>query len=193
MKLFFPTIKRIMEDSIKSRVSAIPKDRRLISMFLDHAIMIGIIVPLMIILALIGTEYPNMMSNEMGIFIFYSFVFLYLNKDFVGGKSLAKRIMGFQVIDRKTGENASELQCFVRNLTICVAWPIEVIICLIYPQRRIGDFLANTQIVKNEKLGAKSIFKDLKRLKLRWTYILIVLMAFVYFYLLDQTMSEDSF
>ena len=49
------------------------------------------------------------------------------------------------VVDIKTGKVASALKCFVRNLTIAI-WPIEAIVVLISPSRRIGDYLAGTRV-----------------------------------------------
>lgn len=70
---------------------------------------------------------------------------LYFNKDMIQGKSIAKRALKQEVVNVKTGEVASTLKCFVRNLTIAV-WPIEVIAVLINPSRRIGDFIAGTRV-----------------------------------------------
>ena len=113
---------------------------------------------------------------------FFLIVFVYLNKDFFKGKSPAKRILGYRVINRKTEKPATELQCFVRNLTICVVWPLEVVIGFINPERRIGDFIANTKIVESEKEKLKSIWTDLKSTTLKINYIGILIICGIYLY-----------
>ena len=80
---------------------------------------------------------------------FYAGLFgfaLYFCKDVVNGRSLAKRILKLQVAKNGSGEVASPMQCFIRNL-LCVIWPVEVIMVLVNPQRRLGDLLAGTQVV----------------------------------------------
>lgn len=121
-------------------------------------------------------------NDGMGFFVFFLLVFVYLNKDFFKGKSPAKRILGFQVINRKTEKPATELQCFVRNLTICVAWPLEVVVGFINPDRRIGDFIANTKVVESEKEKLKSIWTDLKSTTLKLNFIGILIIGGLYFY-----------
>lgn len=71
---------------------------------------------------------------------------LYFCKDIVNGRSLAKRLLKLQVVDNTTGEAASPMQCFVRNL-FCIIWPVEVIIALSNTSRRLGDLVAGTKVV----------------------------------------------
>ena len=71
---------------------------------------------------------------------------VYFCKDSINGRSPAKRILKLQVVDNSTGTVASPIKCFIRNI-FCVLWPIEVIVALINPNRRIGDFVAGTKVV----------------------------------------------
>jgi uncharacterized RDD family membrane protein YckC len=73
-------------------------------------------------------------------------VALYFCKDIINGRSIAKRILGLQVVDNKTGDVATPLQCFVRNL-FCIIWIIEVIVALTNTSKRIGDRIAGTKLV----------------------------------------------
>lgn len=75
---------------------------------------------------------------------------LYFCKDSISGRSLAKRILKLHVVDNLTGKAASPFQCFIRNV-FCVLWPIEVIVSLINPERRIGDWVARTKLVPFDK------------------------------------------
>lgn len=71
---------------------------------------------------------------------------VYLCKDSINGRSPAKRIFKLQVVDNKTRQAASPVKCLVRNI-FCALWPIEVVVTLINPGRRIGDFVAGTKVV----------------------------------------------
>ena len=70
---------------------------------------------------------------------------LYLWKDSIGGRSLAKRITKLQLIDNVTGLPASPLQSVIRNITIIV-WPVEALLAMLNPERRLGDRLAGTRL-----------------------------------------------
>tara|TARA_R110002051_G_C8699977_1_gene494252 strand:- start:989 stop:1567 length:579 start_codon:yes stop_codon:yes gene_type:complete len=159
-----------------------PRIHRIFSMFLDHCIMCFIIIPLGFLIFGFAMLLENYLNKEIAIVLIFIPFFVYINKDFLNGKSPAKRILGFQVIDLKTNNPANELQCFIRNLTIFFAWPLEVIIGLINPKRRIGDFLANTKVITAEKEKFKSIWTDLKNTKLKINFIGILIISGIYFY-----------
>ena len=167
---------------IKKTVDGNYRLRRISSMLLDHFLMCILIIPPAIILTIISENIGMKMNDGMGFFVFFLIVFVYLNKDFFNGKSPAKRILGYRVINRKTEKPATELQCFVRNLTICVAWPLEVVVGFINPERRIGDFIANTKVVESEKEKLKSIWTDLKTTTLKLNFIGILIIGGIYFY-----------
>lgn len=71
---------------------------------------------------------------------------LYFCKDCINGRSIAKRALKLQVVDNKSGNVASTIKCFVRNI-FCILWPIEVIVTLANPSRRIGDMVAGTRVI----------------------------------------------
>lgn len=71
---------------------------------------------------------------------------LYFCKDVFQGRSPGKRITKLQIVDFKTSEAANPLRTVVRNL-FCIIWPLEVIITLINPGRRLGDLVAGTKVV----------------------------------------------
>lgn len=71
---------------------------------------------------------------------------LYFCKDCINGRSIAKRALKLQVVDNKSGNVASPIKCFVRNI-FCILWPIEVIVTLASPSRRIGDMVAGTRVI----------------------------------------------
>lgn len=71
---------------------------------------------------------------------------LYFCKDCINGRSIAKRALKLQVVENKSGNVAPPIKCFVRNI-FCILWPIEVIVTLASPSRRIGDMVAGTRVV----------------------------------------------
>lgn len=86
---------------------------------------------------------PDIFGNlYLGLFGFA----VYFCKDCINGRSIAKRILKLQLVDNTSGQVASPLKCFVRNI-FCVLWPIEVMVALINPSRRIGDRVAGTKLV----------------------------------------------
>lgn len=172
----------IIVGEISKVANSNPRVKRILSMFLDHCIMCLLIVPLGFLIFGLGALMKNNLNNGIGMVLVFLPFFIYLNKDFFNAKSPAKRILGFQVIDRKTNNPANEFQCFVRNLTICVAWPLEVIVGLINPERRIGDLLANTKVIVSEKQKFKSIWTDFKNKKLKINFIGILIIGGIYFY-----------
>lgn len=149
---------------------------RLGSMLMDHAIMTMIIVPLMMLFEKIDLGSP---------YVFYLLVLIYINKDFFNAKSVAKRVLGFQVIDRKSGEPASELQCLIRNMTIPIMWPLEVIISIFFRHRRVGDLLANTRVETRKKVQARTILEDMKSMKITKVTVLTLATGFAYVWLLS--------
>ena len=127
-------------------------------MILDHFIMcfgIGIIVFIIIGIGylIIGnpseSDFPEwfvIFPVTLGLIIFS----IYLNKDGIKGKSPAKRILGLIIVDNKTGEIANPIKSVVRNITL-IFWPIEVIFSIFSPERRIGDYIAGTKVILDDK------------------------------------------
>lgn len=159
---------------------------RLVSMLLDHFILCFALVPVMMILVFAT---GSTMPFDMPIWPFYVVIAIYLNKDAVGGQSIAKRILGLKVIDRKTGQPANELQCFLRNMTVPI-WIIELIPVLISPSRRIGDVVAGTRTVVSEKRPPFSLFSDLRGRRPNRSTWLMLITACIYIALLAMTMNR---
>lgn len=160
---------------------------RLGTMFLDHFIMCFIIVPPLILMSLIIKSEP-FETKPIETFAFCLMMLVYLNKDFVKGKSISKRILGLRVVDRQTGEAASDFKCFLRNMTIPI-WPIEVFVSLFSPTRRLGDLIANTKLKISEKEQTTSILQDLKKKRFTqnslWTLVAGIIYMCGILYLMD--------
>ena len=134
---------------------------RLTSMLVDHFAMTFICGIAMGVCIALGVLSMHLLNTEATmniiILILSPLAFsMYLNKDAVKGQSVAKRILKNQVIDIKTGEIASPIRCFIRNVTISI-WIIEIPFVLINPQRRLGDLIAGTRVeCLNTELKSKS-------------------------------------
>ncbi len=137
----------------------ISRGLRIASMAIDHVI-ISIIVMIITLPIMLGklsgsfeiSHYTNHNSIDYGNAIYFMIfaMAIYICKDCINGRSIAKRILGHEVIDRKTKLVADPLKCLVRNLFIII-WPVEVIMVLINPSRRLGDKVAGTEVVYFDK------------------------------------------
>ena len=127
---------------------------RMGAMMLDHMVMSFIVLMVNIPGVVLNLAQEMEVTHEFtgdGIFNHWSYIGLlgfaiYLSKDAFNGRSIAKRILKIQVVDNRTGEVASPIQCLVRNV-FCVFWLLEVIVTLASPARRIGDRVAGTRVV----------------------------------------------
>ncbi len=131
---------------------------RLAAMLLDHFIMTFVLVILAFILFgiqilifgnLPETNFPSGLFYIPMLLVLFLFS-IYLNKDAVKGKSPAKRILGLVIVDNQTGKIANPVKAVIRNLTL-IFWPIEVIFSLFSPERRIGDYIAGTKVIVDDK------------------------------------------
>jgi uncharacterized RDD family membrane protein YckC len=74
----------------------------------------------------------------IGLAIFYC-------KDCINGQSPGKKVLKWQVINVRNRQIANPLRCLVRDLFIILI-PVEIIMLLIDPTRRLGDYVAGTQL-----------------------------------------------
>ncbi len=161
---------------------------RLASMFLDHFSMSIVLVAVMfvffMILQLLSAEsFPDslLISSRTGYTILLIPFLIYFLKDSYRGKSIGKRIMGLQVIDRGSNAPANALQCFIRNLFIPI-WPLEILVTLISPGIRLGDILADTKVIPAKKENVKNMLHDVKQTKFSVYTIWIILIGGLYCY-----------
>jgi len=87
---------------------------------------------------------------------------LMLCKDSFGGRSFGKRILGQQVVDDATGEVASPMKCFIRNITYPLN-VIELIVAYFKPEKRLGDMIAKTHVTSfdPDRPGATNDMADM--------------------------------
>lgn len=133
-------------NSIIAASLKIDSTTRLTSAIMDHVIMT-------IVVMIFGLPYIIMVflnkstPKQQGVLFDMTLIgfALYFCKDCIYGQSIAKRILKQQVVNNKTGEIANPVRCFVRNIFIII-WPIELVVILITPQRRLGDIIAGTKV-----------------------------------------------
>lgn len=163
--------------------------RRLYSMLLDHMIMTFVFMVPWIVFFTIYQSSPSDIGFK-GKLMVSGFLLLYVNKDSIHGQSIAKRIVGFRVIDSKTGRPATSLQCLIRNTFIPILWPIEVLVTILNPNRRIGDRFTNTQVEKTDKKRASSILSDLRNVKFNFRTTLINVVVLIFLLIFDLILAS---
>jgi len=87
-----------------------------------------------------------------------------INKDYFNGQSVINRFQGYQIVDAKTNQTASAIQCAIRNCTLLI-WPVEVLFAMANPERRVGDFIAGTKMIETEKSDPESILNDIQKME----------------------------
>ena len=92
----------------------------------------------------------------------YGFCIMALNKDFYNGQSIVNRHWGYKVIDIKTGEAPDRLKCLLRNLTAPIL-PFELPFVLLNQERRLGDFIAGTKLIRVEKTDPELILNEIEK------------------------------
>jgi uncharacterized RDD family membrane protein YckC len=120
---------------------------RIASMAIDHFI-VGTIcgfLSIPFLIGLINSEGETFIESPGFWYVLLGSNLLYFLKDSFGGRSIAKRILRLQVVNAETGRPASVLRCFIRNLPIII-WPLEVLVTLSNPERRLGDRMAGTRV-----------------------------------------------
>ena len=153
---------------------------RLSSMLLDHMFVTIIVIVPSLLFTILKIEF----NTDVDRIFWFASLFLYFNKDVVRGRSVAKRLQGYKVVKLGTDEIASSLQCYLRNIVIPIFWPLEVLITYFNPKRRLGDFLANTEVVSAERIPLRSILDDLStfKLTLQTVWVIVAGLIFSFFF-----------
>ena len=153
-----------------SQTVPVSRKIRLFSMLLDHAILCLVCIP------------PFFLLPTVGKGGFYALLVPYLNKDFLQGRSPAKRILGLHLY-QATDIPANELRAFLRNVTFML-WPVEVLLLALGIQKRLGDYIADTHVgVNTTATGARSWYQDLLAYRVT-PYTLYALLATALYLLL---------
>lgn len=145
----------------------------------DHVIMCMLCVPIAFVLTPIVSKWA-----------FYVMLVPYLNKDFLQGRSPAKRLLGLQ-LQEVNGAPANELRAFLRNVT-ALMWPVEVLLIVAGSQKRLGDYLAGTRVVTGASTMAttpRSWWQDLVTYQITPNTLYTVLATLIYLLLLHGFFS----
>lgn len=86
----------------------------------------------------------NVMLRQLT--ITYCSVFYLIIRDIIGSKSIGKRIMKINIINKKDTNKSNFPKRFLRNITWLLG-PVEIIVFLI-KKERIGDKIAGTRVVE---------------------------------------------
>lgn len=140
---------------------------RLIAFIIDL-----LIISMLISLLLFATQTVN--SQFLTQFLSALMLTLLLCKDCINGQSVGKRIMKIQVVDETTNKNISVVGCIVRNFFVFF-WIVEFFVLLISKNKRIGDYVTKTKIVKND---------NTENIRIDKSTVIIVLICFCVIFLL---------
>ena len=128
----------------------------LIRRFFSFDIMFGVAMALMFYGPGSNPEYliyPSIrMLTSAGFLLGFIWLPLYcLLKDCLfGRRSLGKLICGLTIQNSETGEKASFGSLILRNITYVIV-QIECIVVLVNKGKRLGDYIAKTQVVRKTK------------------------------------------
>ncbi|NVK39001.1 MAG: RDD family protein [Gammaproteobacteria bacterium] len=80
--------------------------------------------------------------------------FIFMCKDAYQGMSPGKRLLGIRVLNKNL-EPVTPWQTLVRNLTLPF-WPLDFLAMILSSKkRRLGDYLANTQVVRDTQINSE--------------------------------------
>ena len=84
-------------------------------------------------------------SDDLLLFLF---IVIFTLKD-ISGNSIGKRLLGFAIFSTVTNEKPTIIQLILRNIFFFLLIPFEAFIILFRPdQRRLGDLIAKTKVIK---------------------------------------------
>jgi uncharacterized RDD family membrane protein YckC len=126
---------------------------------------------------------PLLLVPTVGKGGFYALLVPYLNKDFLQGRSPAKRLLGLQ-LHAAPGRPANELRAFLRNVTVLL-WPVEVLLLALGSQKRLGDYLACTHVERSTSTAyPRSWYQDLVAYRITSSTLYTLLASALYLLLL---------
>jgi uncharacterized RDD family membrane protein YckC len=134
-------------DVIIAKSLAISVKTRFTSAIMDWSVMTVVAMPFAVPFMI--QTFSNKTPPEIGGTWWYIAMIgfaLFFCKDCINGQSIGKRSFNQQVVNNKTGQIANPLRCFVRDIFM-ILWPIEGIMTLINPSRRLGDYAAGTKVI----------------------------------------------
>lgn len=115
--------------------------KRFIAFIIDIFMSAILFIPLCICFILLEIE----LKDSMIPILIWEIIFC---KDCFGGRSIGKRILGYQVIDSNTGQVARPFKCAFRNL-FYILGAIDIVAMLYHSKGlRLGEYITHTQVNK---------------------------------------------
>ena len=143
--------------------------KRIESGFIDF-ISLGILGVPVVLMDFIFKLESNMMFQSLA----FSFLISYfLCKDLIQAKSIGKRIVNLRIVGNLQTE-VSPIRLILRNIFVAI-WPIELIFCLINPEKKLGDIVFGTKVVLDE---GKIQPIDIKKPQILLYFIIILTLIF---------------
>ena len=151
---------------------------RVFCAFLELIYHVSIFLPIGIIVFLFSLGIDSTLLNYTYDTIFACAIIVLLNKDFFNGQSVVKKKTGFQVVDFKSRKPASEFKCMIRNTTLPI-WLLEAPFFLVDSQRRLGDYIAGTILIKRESTNPEAILIDIQNKKYTPKNLLVIFASII--------------
>jgi uncharacterized RDD family membrane protein YckC len=159
--------------------------KRLLAFGLDLMIIVAIVNVLFLSTYIIKSQFLLQFLSAL-------MITLLLCKDCMNGQSIGKRLMKLQVVDNNTEENISVVRHIVRNLFLPL-WCIEILILMILKKERIGDYVAKTKVISNHAFVGKIQLDKNNLFAILLCFIVIFLLSFALFRLIDSPMLQLLF
>lgn len=132
----------------QSALSDASRTSRLIAVVIDIAI-----IPVLYGLIEATLKPSNSLFRDLLLFLNVILFFTYLPfKDAIFGQSIGKRLLGLQVVQKKTGKPCTPWQSFFRNI-IGFIGIFDWACILTSGRQRIGDIVVGTRVVKLKKVA----------------------------------------
>jgi hypothetical protein len=175
-------------------VKRIGRFTRFRGLFFDY-LSIGLMFPFLLA-PFLGIMWLIEEYMSYGCFVFYLAIYitLVLQKDVLNGMSLGKRKVGLQIIDIDTNKKASSFKCVLRNSLVFI-FPLEILISLFLPERKLGDFIAGTKLVLHATVSLSETKKEFKvhdKIELLKSFTLVFFVTLLLIYLITFLFPLDN-
>lgn len=124
--------------------------QRLAAHFIDGCIMVALMLVFMILAAMLESVSRHLAEAMRILGAFVALAYRLLVDGFLQGQGIGKRRMAIWVVANSTGQPCGVGQSLVRALPIFIPFIglADVFLLLINKRRRLGDFLARTEVLQ---------------------------------------------
>lgn len=158
---------------------------RLLSAIIDFGILLAVIMLLSVLIIILSIL---KLDNIFVLFMAFSAIYsLYLCKDLPEGRSNGKYIVGLKIVN-KNNKTPSSLILILRNLFILL-WPIDILCCIITPNKKIGDYIFCVKVVHEKKYSNNK--RKILNIRNIVCYFITFILSFLFFYLSYLVFLEE--